>query len=83
MLIESATHLLVHSDDDEQLVLLIKMLTHDLIDKTTSPYCNKGGHFSIVLEQILSRNIQKFSQTNEEQYDLTKMWKNLFTLLRY
>ncbi|CAH0555830.1 unnamed protein product [Brassicogethes aeneus] len=79
VLINSATHLLLNATNNEQLTLLLKMLCHELVDIN----CHKSGHFSVVLEQILSRNIQKFSTSNEENSDLTKMWENLLTLLRW
>lgn len=67
----------------EQLALVLKLLTSELVDKSLPSYAEKGGHFSVVLEQILSRNIQKYSHSNEETLDLSQMWTNLLTLLEW
>ncbi|XP_072378563.1 integrator complex subunit 5 [Diabrotica undecimpunctata] len=75
--------LLKSSTTDNQLVILLKFLTSDLIDKTVLPYSEKGGHFSLVLEEILNRNVQKFCTSNEENLDLSLMWNNLLKLLRW
>ncbi|CAH1156206.1 unnamed protein product [Phaedon cochleariae] len=82
-MVTSAQFLLQNATNADQLVLFLKCLTSDLIDKTTPPYSEKGGHFSVVLEQILSRNIQKFFGSNEENLDLSQMWTNLLTLLQW
>ncbi|XP_023025427.1 integrator complex subunit 5 omd [Leptinotarsa decemlineata] len=82
-LVMATQHLLQNATTHDQLVLLLNCLTSDLIDKTAQPYSEKGGHFSVVLEQILSRHIQKFFTSNEENLDLSQMWKNLLTLLRW
>ncbi|XP_060525914.1 integrator complex subunit 5 [Cylas formicarius] len=82
-LIKSSTYLLEYATKSEQLVLLLKLLLNELGDKTVPPYNEKGGYFSVVLEQILSRNIQKFSNTNKENLDLSQMWDNLLTLLKW
>ncbi|KAJ8931709.1 hypothetical protein NQ314_015356 [Rhamnusium bicolor] len=82
-LIKSITYLIQNATTSDQLALLLKVLTNELIDKTSPPYSEKGGHFSVVLEQILSRNIEKFFTSNEENADLSQMWKNLLTLLKW
>ncbi|XP_057653331.1 integrator complex subunit 5 isoform X1 [Diorhabda carinulata] len=83
LLITIIQSLLKSSTTDNQLILLLKILTNDLIDKTALPYSEKGGHFSVVVEQILNRNIQKFCTSNEENLDLSQMWHNLLKLLRW
>lgn len=83
ILVNSSTYLLEYAKTPEQLALIIKILTHELVDKTVPTYAEKGGHFSVVLEQILSRNIQIFSHSNEETLDLSQMWTNLLTLLEW
>lgn len=83
ILIQSVTYMLQNATNPEHLVILIKILTNELIDKTVPPYCEKGGHFSVVLEHILSRNIKKFSVSNEETSDLSFMWENLLRLLKW
>ncbi|KAG5897481.1 hypothetical protein JTB14_031106 [Gonioctena quinquepunctata] len=82
-LVKAAQYLLQNATNHNQLVLLLNCLTNDLIDKTASPYSEKGGHFSVVLEQILSRHVQKFFTSNEEDLDLSQMWNNLLTLLQW
>lgn len=77
------TYLLEYATNSDQLALAVKLLTNELVDKTLPAYAEKGGHFSVVLEQILSRNIQKFSHSNEETLDLSQMWINLLTLLEW
>ncbi|XP_050314392.1 integrator complex subunit 5 [Anthonomus grandis grandis] len=83
ILIKSCTHLLEYATTSEQLALVIKILTSELVDKTSVFYVKSGGHFSVVIEQILSRNIQKYSIQNEETLDLSQMWMNLLTLLEW
>ncbi|KAF7279142.1 hypothetical protein GWI33_007556 [Rhynchophorus ferrugineus] len=83
ILIKSATFLLEFSTTPQQLALVVKILSNELVDKTIPPYSEKGGHFSIVLEQILSRHIQRFSRSNEETLDLSQMWENLLALLEW
>lgn len=82
IMVKAVTFLLQNSTTPEQLALLIKILTNELIDKTSPPYSEKGGHFSVVLEQLLSRCIQKFTISEEEDGSL-QMWNNLLTLLKY
>lgn len=81
-MIKAVTFLLQNANTPDQLALLIKILTNELIDKTSPPYCEKGGHFSVVLEQLLSRYIQKFSISNDEDFSFSQMWHNLLTLLK-
>ncbi|XP_030761620.1 integrator complex subunit 5 [Sitophilus oryzae] len=83
ILIRSVTFLLEFATTPEQLALVFKILCNELVDKTVPPYSEKGGHFSVVLEQILSRHIQQFSLSNEETLDLSQMWKNLLMLLEW
>lgn len=58
----------------EHLSLLVRILSHELINKTVLPYADEGGYFSVVLKQVLSR-----SCTGEEK---KQVWKNLLTLLK-
>ncbi|XP_066144042.1 integrator complex subunit 5 isoform X1 [Euwallacea fornicatus] len=83
VIVNSVTYLLEYATNPDQLALIIKLLTNELVDKTVQAYADKGGHFSVVLEQILSRNIQKYSQSNEETLDLSQMWTNLLILLEW
>lgn len=77
------TFLIEYAKTPDQLGLVLKVLTSELVDKNVPAYSEKGGHFSVVLEQILSRNIQKYTQSNEETLDLSQMWTNLLTLLEW
>lgn len=81
-MVKAVTFLLHNATTSEQLALLIKILTNELIDKTTPSYSEKGGHFSVVLEQLLSRYVQKFSISDEEENSSLQMWNNLLTLLK-
>ncbi|XP_023310330.1 integrator complex subunit 5-like [Anoplophora glabripennis] len=83
IMVKAVTFLLQNATTSDQLALLIKILTSELIDKTSPPYCEKGGHFSVVLEQLLSRYVQKFSISDEEDSDFSQMWHNLLTLLKW
>lgn len=83
ILVKSTTFLLEYATTSEQLAMILKILSNELIDKSSPPYSERGGHFSVVLEQILSRNIQQFSHSNEETLDLSQMWTNLLTLLEW
>lgn len=74
--------LLQNATTPDQLTLVFKCLSSDLIDKTVLVYAEKGGHFSVVLEEILSRHVQKFNDSKEEDIDMSLMWDNLLTLLR-
>ncbi|KAJ8920161.1 hypothetical protein NQ315_011822 [Exocentrus adspersus] len=78
VLIKSATFLLQNATTPDQLALLVTIITNELIDKTAAPYSEKGGHFSVVLEQLLSIYVQKLSETDEEDPTLTQLWDNLF-----
>lgn len=82
ILVRSIKHLFQNSKTLEHLSLLVKILTHELINKTSWPYAEKGGYFSVVLEQILSRNVENGFVRNEGDTDLTQMWKNLLILLK-
>ncbi|KAK9890861.1 hypothetical protein WA026_012206 [Henosepilachna vigintioctopunctata] len=83
VLVKSTIFLLQSSTSPDHLALLIKIITHELIDKTRTPYCDKGGYLGVVVEQILSRDIQKFFVSNEESKDLSQMWDNLLLLLKW
>ncbi|KAL3269332.1 hypothetical protein HHI36_008404 [Cryptolaemus montrouzieri] len=82
-LIKSIMFLLQYSKSNDHLALMINIATHELLDKTKAPHCDKGGYLGIVLQQILSRDIQKFFISNEESIDLSQMWDNLLTLLKW
>ncbi|VEN53047.1 unnamed protein product [Callosobruchus maculatus] len=82
MLIKSLEHILKYASNADQLSLIIKCLSSDLIDKSLPPFVDKS-HFSVVLEQVLNRYVQKFYGGNEEKTDLNKMWTNLYTLLQW
>ncbi|XP_044754363.1 integrator complex subunit 5 [Coccinella septempunctata] len=83
ILINSVTFIMLNSQVPEHLALLIKILTHEFVDKTKSPYCDDGGYLGIVLNQILSKDIQKFFISNQETIDLSQMWENLLLLLKW
>jgi integrator complex subunit 5 len=83
ILVRSIKHLFQNSKTLEHLSLLVKILTHELINKTSWPYAEKGGYFSVVLEQILSRNVENGFVRNEGDTDLTQMWNNLLILLKW
>lgn len=65
----------------EQLALLVRILTSELIDKNAVPYTDRGGYFAVVLEQILSKYLENYC-TEDSDADLHQMWQNLLTLLR-
>ncbi|ENN75427.1 hypothetical protein YQE_07978, partial [Dendroctonus ponderosae] len=83
VLVRAITFLMEYAKTPDQLGFVLKIITSELVDKTVPAYSEKGGHFSVVLEQILSRNIQKYTQSNEETLDLSQMWTNLLTLLEW
>lgn len=80
LLVRSLSFLFQNSQTSQHLSLLVKILTHELINKTVWPYVDKSGYFSVVLEQILSKNIE--AQVNKNGDNLTQMWNNLLTLLK-
>lgn len=63
--------------------MLVRILTNELIDKSIQPYCDKGGYFSVVLENILAKNTVDDANTNDENIDMQQMWSNLLKLLLY
>lgn len=81
-------YLFRHSKSIEHLSLLIKILTNEFINKTNWPYIEKGGYFSVVLEEILSHDVQKKTTTigiiseSDDDSDLNKICQNLLILLR-
>lgn len=72
VLVRSVSFMFQNCKTSQHLSLLVKILTHELINKTSWPYAEKGGYFSVVLEQILSRHVVDLGQT----------WENLLTLLK-
>lgn len=58
----------------EHLSLLVRILSHELINKQILPYTDEGGYFSVVLKQVLSRNCSGG--------ELKQVWKNLLILLK-
>lgn len=82
-LVDSATFLFQFANTDCHLALLVKILTDAVIDQTVQPFCEKGGYFTVVLEQILSRNCQLSRDSMDlEGTDLMQMWYNLRILLK-
>lgn len=80
-MIQSTIFLLQNSLQTNQLVLLLKCVNSDLIDKNLPAFAEKGGHFSVVLEQILNRDTCRSSTSAEMNIDLTPTWNNLLTVL--
>ncbi|XP_018328216.1 integrator complex subunit 5 isoform X2 [Agrilus planipennis] len=85
LLINSITFLFENSKTDEQLVLIVKILFNELIDKTLQPYADKKGHFAMVLEQVLSKVNTRINLAKEIEDDIDSMlvWKNLLILLQW
>ncbi|XP_045475302.1 integrator complex subunit 5 [Harmonia axyridis] len=83
ILINSVTFILKNSQTADHLALLIKILSHEFIDKSKPPYCDEGGYLGMLLQHILCRDIQKFFTSNQETIDLSQMWENLLLLLRW
>lgn len=82
VLISSASYLFQKANGYEQLALLVRILTSELVDKNAPSYTDKGGYFSVVLEQILSKYLDSYC-VEDSDVDLHQMWKNLLTLLRW
>lgn len=84
-LINSCKFLFQNAKTDDQLALLVRILSSELIDKTLQPYCDKGGHFSAVLEDILAKSFPDFNmkEVAKKNVDAFQMWSNLLTLLKY
>lgn len=85
ILINSCKYLFQNAKSDDQLALLVRILTNELIDKTLQPYCDKGGYFSCVLEDIFSKNSQNINDLqdgNGNVIGIVQMWSNLLTLLK-
>lgn len=78
VLISSMSYLFQNASSFEHLALLVRILTNELVDKTAPPYNDKGGHFTMVLEQILSKHLE----CANDDGDLSRIWQNLLTLLR-
>lgn len=81
-MVQSTIFLLQNSLQTNQLVLLLKCVNSDLIDKNLPAFSEKGGHFSVVLEQILNRDTSTSLTSEETNIDLTQTWSNLLTLLK-
>lgn len=80
-MIESATFLFENAKTDQVLITLINILTNELIDKSLEPYAEKGGHFSFVLEQVLSKHLSGINKKSVDED--ARLWKNLLTLLEW
>lgn len=86
MLTTSCKFLFQNAKNEDQLALLVRILTNELLDKSLQPYCDKGGYFSVVLEDILAKNFQDNMMDDgatEECVDMPQLWSNLLTLLMY
>lgn len=83
-LIDSAAYLFQNAETDEHLVLLVRILTDSLIDHSSPTYSEKGGHFSWVLERILSKDCsQPRIGSNHNCTVSMQTWRNLLTLLKW
>lgn len=82
VLVQSTIFLLQNALSANQLVLLLKCLNSDLIDKNLPVFTEKGGHLSVVLEQILNKNTGRHFSSEEANMDLSQTWSNLLTLLQ-
>lgn len=78
ILVKSCCYLFEHATTVDHLALLISILNNELIDKTKEPYGEKGGHFAIVLDQVLNllRDVKKLEASEQ-------VWKNLCTMLEW
>lgn len=84
LLINSCKYLFQNAKTDDHLALLVRIISNELIDKTLQPYCDKGGYFSAVLEDVLGKNSEDINALQEGNViDMAQMWANLLTLLRY
>lgn len=82
VLVSSASYLFQQAKTLEQLALLVRILTSELVDKNAAPYSEKGGYFAVVLEQILSKYLENYCDASCDD-DMQQIWQNLLTLLRY
>ncbi|KAK4875105.1 hypothetical protein RN001_011527 [Aquatica leii] len=83
VLVKACVHLFKNAVTDEHLSSLVQILTNELLDKTIEPYCEKGGHFAIILEQVLTNVTDKSNLNDLEEENLLRILKNLLTLLRW
>lgn len=72
ILVRSVSFLFQNAQNVSQLSLFVKILTSELVNKVSWPYAEKRGYFSVILEQVFSRNVTTSAQ----------MWSNLLTLLK-
>lgn len=77
----TASYLFQKAKSLEQLALLVRILTSELIDKNAAPYTDKGGYFAVVLERILSKYLENYC-VEDSDADIHQMWENLLILLR-
>ncbi|XP_017777187.1 PREDICTED: integrator complex subunit 5 [Nicrophorus vespilloides] len=84
VLIQALSFILHNSTTDEQLAFFVRILGSELVDKTSSPYYEKGGHFSVVLEQILEKHFERLNGfTSFKSESLEQTWRNLLKLLKW
>ncbi|KAF5290000.1 hypothetical protein FQR65_LT11666 [Abscondita terminalis] len=83
VLVKACVHLFKNSSTDEHLHSLIHILTNELLDKTIEPYCEKGGHFAVILEQVLTNVTDKSNLNDLDEENLLQILENLLTLLRW
>ncbi|XP_031350418.1 integrator complex subunit 5 isoform X1 [Photinus pyralis] len=81
VLVKSCAHLFKNATTSEHLASLVYILTNELLDKTRDPYCEKGGHFAVILHQVVTQAEEMPDGSKEEAY--LQLIKNLLILLRW
>ncbi|KAK5644511.1 hypothetical protein RI129_005811 [Pyrocoelia pectoralis] len=82
VLVKSCTHLFRNATTNDHLNSLVYILTNELLDKTREPYCEKGGHFAIILNQVLTQ-AEEMPPDNSKEAVYLQIIKNLLILLRW
>lgn len=85
LLINSCKFLFQNARTDDHLALLVRILTNELIIKSLQPYNDKGGYFSAVLEEVLTKQLEEFTDDDVTMGETctSQIWHNLLTLLKY
>ncbi|XP_065173710.1 integrator complex subunit 5 isoform X2 [Atheta coriaria] len=85
LLIQALSFLLQNAKQPSHLAYFVRILNNELICKNQSPYAEKGGPFSIVLQHILDKDFvrMKGCTTDSEYEKFEQMWSNILLLLKW
>ncbi|KAF5299551.1 hypothetical protein FQA39_LY19184 [Lamprigera yunnana] len=83
VMVKACVHLFKNAVRHDHLKFLVQILTNELLDKTTEPYCEKGGHFAVILEQVLTNVTDKANIHDLKEEKLLQTLNNLLTLLNW